>query len=171
MEALWKTMLDWLFHVAPAFLIRWYWTEDRLRSRIIIDVRPRGDALEFRGGEQPKVAIYLRVWNMAPFTIEIDRLQVSIWGSGYGEVCQPLQYSQRTKVPPTGVADVFVRGGEGIDLEKRLSHASPWPTAEIQIRAEVNARIRNFTVQYDGRDYVRPRIDGVSDKLRQKLYS
>ncbi len=170
MEALWKTVLDWVFHILPAFLIRWYWTEERLRSKIILDIRPRGDALDFRGGERSEIAVYIRVWNMAPFQVEVDRLEVAVSGSGLGEVCQPLRYIQKTTVPPAAFADIFVRGGEGVDLEKRLANANAWPTADITIRAEVVSRVRTYLAQTSDGGFVRPMITGISNELRQKLF-
>ena len=170
METLIKTILDWIFHVAPAFLIRWYWTEDRLQRRVIIDVRPRGDAREFRGGEQPEVQIFLRVWNMAPFFIEVDRLKVDIWCSGCGEVCQPLQDIQKRKVPPAGFADILMRGGQGVNIETLLERAGTWPTANINIHAEIVSSVRNFSIQSSNQGFVRPSITSISNELRQKLF-
>lgn len=167
MEVLFKTILDWIFHIAPAFLIRWYWTESRLNGRVIIDVRPRGDTLEFNGGEPSGVSVYLRVWNMAPFMVEIDRITVTIWCNG--EVCQPLQHIEKVPVGPFSIANIYVRGGQGIDLEKKFSFLEQIPEATISIRADVNSAVRNFKIQNDDRGYLRPSMVNVSNEMRQKL--
>jgi hypothetical protein len=166
METLWKTIVDWLWHIAPAFLIRLYWTESRLGSRIFIDVKPRGDVLTFNGGEPSEVTVYLRVWNMLPFTVEVNCIRVTVWCSG--EVCQPLQHDEKVPIKPFGVVDIYVRGGQGINLEKKFSSLQEIPEATVTIRADVNCAVRNFKIDNNDRAFLRASMVNVSNELRQK---
>ncbi len=167
MKILIATICRWILTVAPAILVRWYWTESRLRRYVSIDVRPRGRPLELSGGDPSSVDLYLRLWNALPYALEIEHAEASVRCNG--ELCQPLTISRRIKVPPISAVDVRLRGGQGIDFGKRFERLERIPPATLLIHAELKCSMRRFTINNDSIGFVPITMINVSKELTGKI--
>src|SRR5690606_24743884 len=91
----------------PGWMLRWYYTENRLRRLMDIDVRPRGGQLDFHLGELPNVEMNLRLCNFAPLSLTLKQVTIEIWGMAG----QPLvlKWSERSKIEAQSFQDIYVR--------------------------------------------------------------
>jgi hypothetical protein len=69
-----KLLLGWL----PAFLLRWYYTTDRLSRLVYVDLQPRNQSVYLNLAPAAEFRIAMQVINLSPFTIEIDRARIEL---------------------------------------------------------------------------------------------
>jgi hypothetical protein len=62
-----------LGHVLPV-AIRWYYTPEKLADRVKVRVCEDRDGLSYWGGELPQARAWVRVTNLTPFPLLIDRI-------------------------------------------------------------------------------------------------
>lgn len=67
-QGLWR-LLRWL----PSFLLRRYFTKEKLAQLIYVDLRPRHHSAVVDLGESASFSLYLMVINLSPFPVELDR--------------------------------------------------------------------------------------------------
>ncbi|MES1983220.1 MAG: hypothetical protein V4443_12205 [Pseudomonadota bacterium] len=66
----------------PGFLLKRYFTQERLAQLIYVDVRPRHDSAEVHLGQTAYFNLYLQVINLSPFSVELDRASFRFWFGG-----------------------------------------------------------------------------------------
>ena len=69
-----KLLLSW----APAFLLRWYYTPERLSRLVYIDVQPRNQSVYLNLAPAADFRVAMQVINLSPFTIELDRARIEL---------------------------------------------------------------------------------------------
>jgi hypothetical protein len=135
----WKIM-SWL----PGFVLRRYVTKQSLVEKTQIDVRPRNSPVQLLGGDIPEATIWLRIDNKNNFPIELDRLTVELWLAGR---TAQFFYLDRVSIPAGKPCEVYVKGllTEGHIKHMILNRQNP--NVSLQVRAEFNSKIHNFSVQ------------------------
>jgi hypothetical protein len=76
-QSIWR-LLRWL----PSFLLRQYFTKERLAQLIYVDLRPRNDSAVIDLGDTASFSLYLLAINLSPFSVELDRASFRFWLGG-----------------------------------------------------------------------------------------
>jgi hypothetical protein len=138
----WK-LVTWL----PGFLLRLWWPQERLASRISIDVRPRHSPVQINGGEISRADIWLELQNAGPFPVELDRMIVTAYLAGSS---LDFYHLDRIILAPETRTEVHIQGavpaGHIAHYARNLKHGNPMSLA---VRAEFNSKIRQFSVRTD----------------------
>ena len=95
----------------PGWLLREYFTPDRMSTLLRLDVRPRGDQLVLYGGDVPHVRLCFRVENRAPFAVELDRLKIEVYAPGH---LGDMWYHEGRSLDAGQAADLCVNGLFGL---------------------------------------------------------
>lgn len=131
--------MGWL----PSFLLRWFFSKDKLRSRVHLDARGLHWALQIDGSDQ-FATICVTVHNGGYFRIELDRV------TGVLHIGKSVEFFNIDRVPlePDARHEVFLRGflsRSAIDYYK--VNKDNRSALGIEIHAEFNCKIHNFSVR------------------------
>lgn len=66
----------------PGFLLRWYYTPQKLAGLIYVDMRPRHDSATVDLGQAASFSLWLQAINLSPFPVELDRASFRFWCGG-----------------------------------------------------------------------------------------
>ena len=69
-----KLLLNWL----PSFVLRWYYSPERLARLIYIDLQPRQQSAYLNLASAADFRIVMQVINLSPFPVEIDRATIRL---------------------------------------------------------------------------------------------
>jgi hypothetical protein len=64
-----KLAFKWL----PSWMLRWYYSKDKLSKLVYVDIQPRGQSTVVDLGPCASVRMWLQLINLSPFPIELDR--------------------------------------------------------------------------------------------------
>jgi hypothetical protein len=150
--------LNWfwkLMATLPGFLLRWWYPREALARHLRIDVRPRHSPVQISGGDVSEATIWLQIQNTGPFHMELDRMIVQLNLAGY-----PLDYYMldRTAIRPASTIEVYVRGPipPGV-LRHYALNIKNGDIVSLQVRAEFNCKVRDFTVRTETLSGIQPR--------------
>ncbi|SRR5258706_7706745 len=134
----WK-MMSWL----PGFILRRCVTKRSLVEKTQIDVRPRGSQVQLVGGDIPEATIWLRIDNRGHFPIELDRLTAELWLAG-----RTVQffYLDRVTISAGKPCELYVKGSLTEGHIKHMTLNRQNLNVSLQVRAEFNSKIHNFSV-------------------------
>lgn len=59
----------------PAFLLRWYFTAERLEGLIYVDVVPRHDAVTLNLAAPGTAGVYIQIINLAPVAVQLEQAE------------------------------------------------------------------------------------------------
>ena len=74
---IWR-FLKWL----PGFCLRRIFTKERLADLILVDVSPRYDYCTVNLGNSASFDLWVRIINLSPFDVELDRAELKFWCGG-----------------------------------------------------------------------------------------
>lgn len=152
LSALWKLM-SWL----PGIVLRRFISKESLVSKTRIDVRPRHDPVQLRGGEIPEATVWLQVSNNGYFQIELDRLTAEL--SLAGAIIQ-LFSLDRIPILPGATQEVLLRGALAPGHIAHFALNRNNGNSSLQVRAEFNSNIHNFSVRTDHLSGITPTTVG-----------
>src|SRR5258708_24250037 len=138
--ALWKLM-GWL----PAFLLRWWFSKDQLKSRIKMDVRNRPYAMQINGADTSDLTVWFSIHNNGYFSVEVDRVTVSV---SIGRTYEFYDLD-RVVLAPDATREMHVSGilsPATIALYKLNKNNG---IVNVVIRAEFNSKIHNLSAKTD----------------------
>ena len=131
--------MSWL----PGFFLRRFFSKQWLATHTRIDVRPRHYPVSVRGGELPEVNLWLIVANHGHFDIELDRLSGEFI---FGSAITRFHYLKRTELKPNVEVEIFIRASLTADQVAHISRNKERPFIALQLQAEFNSKIHNFSV-------------------------
>lgn len=153
-------ILGWLVSKLPGFTIRLFYRPDRLRSRIEIDLRPRGESLTFDRGEAPYVSLWLTIRNGTPFPIDLDRMRVDLWCQGYR--LGDLFFLDRTTIPKGASKDILIRGLSGARYGESLAEKNGRCVCSVHVRAEFESKVGRVIYETRQLEGIKPTLSNVS---------
>ena len=152
-QGLWR-LLRWL----PGFLVRRYFTQERLARLIYVDLRPRHDSAVVDLGETASFSLYLLAINLSPFPIELDRASFRFWAGG---TTLDAAILNKLSISPGEIATLHVRGlipdGPANQMARHLDN----PVA-LDGNIEFNCSVRSFAKTVGHLDGINPKIYNVS---------
>jgi len=57
----------------PSFMLRWYFTKERLAEFVYLDLYPRNESAVVNLGSDASFRLHLQLINLSPFRLELDR--------------------------------------------------------------------------------------------------
>jgi len=134
---IWK-YLKWI----PGFILRKIFSKKRLSDLVLIDVRPRNQAVTVNLGDIASCAIYFQVINMSPFDVELDRAEMDFLCAGT-QVSK--QYIKKTIFKSGEVGLLFITSEIATPKAKQISHHYKDNRSSIHLHCEFNCNLHNFT--------------------------
>jgi len=142
-------LLEWILSKLPAWLSRWYWTEEKLSRNVKFDLRPRTSPIEIWFSDGGKLEIILKIENRNSIPIVIDRILGSFtFESKVGPI--NLQFLERVRLPAGAEKDHIELFAELSSYNrKRLWGAfkdTSWRARGfLKYRLEIDTKFRSFT--------------------------
>lgn len=125
--------------------IRWRYSAIRLAGMLKVRIRESGDGIVFRGGEMPNAQAWLRITNLSPFPITIDRIYGHFW---YGTQLAAYQDLGQHTVPPSGEIEVLVEAALTQPQEAYIVKNQTEMNAKLILSALCKSNIREFELLY-----------------------
>lgn len=136
MEAFSTTTTIWkLFAWLPSFLLKWFFSKERLANQFILDIQPRHTGVRIDLGEISDFDIYFRIVNTSPFTIELDRMEIDLFCAG---TKLKTYYMKRTSYKPGETAMLFADGQINTSSANQISRLYEKSTSRIELNCEFN---------------------------------
>ena len=150
--AVWR-LLAWL----PGFVLRFFFSKVWLAQHTVIDLRPRHDPVTLRASDLPEFEIWLVVTNRGHFPVELDRLSVEL---SYAAARIHAGYFRRTEIGAGNPCEVFVRGALSAEQVAHIGRNRANPYVALQVHAEFNCKLHNFSVDTGQLSGVKPELQG-----------
>ena len=124
----------------PAFLVRWYFTRERLAQLIYVDLYPRNESARINLGAAPSVNLHIQVINLSPFTIELDRATFRLWCGG---ITLDSSLLKRQSISSGEIASLFLETalseGQATQLAKNFENNQVALDGNIEFNCKVRA--------------------------------
>lgn len=140
-----KTVFVKIVNILPKAFIRWYWTDERLAEKIVIDLRPRNDPIEI-WLDQPRFTAWLQTTNLSLFDVTLDRLELKLMlQQGSAKAC----YNEPIKIRNTSICSQLCIEG---DMSETLANKLRDPANQKDVKGTLQgfalfkSGIRDFKV-------------------------
>lgn len=146
-----ELLLDFLFKLAAytaPFVVRRFYSAQKLSEQIKIRVRGEGQGIVFSCGELPSVRIWLRITNLSPVDVEFDRIFGRVKHiSQLGEF-QDLEHRQ---VPTSSELEVFIDAplsGEHVAFLRKNRNQRHTFNTSLALSGYIRSRLHNYQLPY-----------------------
>ena len=133
-------LLRWL----PNFMLRRYYTEQRLADLIYFDFMPRSEPAWVNLGQAPSVRLNLQMINLSPFEVELDRANLRFC---IGGACINMPVLNRKKIKSAEISSLFLDEplpeGHANVIARDAPDAKAWLDGQI----DFNCPVRPFSKQ------------------------
>lgn len=128
-----------ILHKAPPYLAKKIYSESEFKKHIDIDVQSSNPINISLNRDIPEISIYLKITNMSPFDVRLNRAVFSLWiNSDSGS--QPL-FNHFWILSPT---DIKIGTSEKIFCQKELNEFQVKFVEKIKDSREVTANLSAF---------------------------
>ena len=133
-----KFLLGWL----PPFVLRWYYTPERLSQLIYVDLMPRQESAYLNLAPAADFRVAMQVINLSPFLVELDRAVIHV-NCG----TSPLEATnlERRKIQAGEVASVHFSNVIPDSHAKQIIQNANGSPGGIDGVFEFNCRVQHFT--------------------------
>jgi hypothetical protein len=142
--------LRWL----PGFLLRWYFTQEKLAQFIYIDLRPRHNSAVVDLGESASFSLYLMAINLSPFPVELDRASFRFW---LGASTMDTSILKKQVIAPGEIASLYISGTIPEGAAKQFARHPDNPIA-LDGNIEFNCNVHSFAKTVGHLDGINPVI-------------
>lgn len=144
MADLWLSHLPKLAYYAPGFLLRLYYTKERLAKRIRMTVRGEGEGAYFFAAKPGNVRIWLSVTNFLPFEVEVDRVLVRIF---CGVKIADASHLSRVTIAGTSHHELLIEHTLSTDqLDAIARYKEGDRQTRLGVELDLNCKVRGFIV-------------------------
>lgn len=151
-KGIWR-LLRWL----PGFLLRWYFTKEKLAQLIYVDLRPRHSSAVVDLGESASFSLYLMAINFSPFPVELDRASFQLW---LGGSTMDASILKKQVIAPGEIASLYIRGTIPDGAAKQFAKHPSNPVA-LEGNIEFNCNVRPFAKTVGHLDGINPIINNA----------
>ncbi|MDK9690524.1 MULTISPECIES: hypothetical protein [Azospira] len=148
-QGIWR-LLRWL----PGFLLRRYFTKEKLSQLIYVDLRPRHSSVVVDLGESASFSLWLMAINLSPFPVELDRAGFRFWLGGSTIDASILK---KQVIAPGEVASLYISGAIPEGPANQFARHSGNPVA-LDGNIEFNCNVRSFAKTVGHLDGINPII-------------
>ena len=133
-------ILRWL----PNFMLRRYYTEQRLADLIYFDFMPRSESALVNLGQAPSVRLNLQVINLSPFEVELDRANLKFC---IGGASVSMAILNRQKIKAVELTSLFLEESLPDGHADVVARDAPDARAWLDGRIDFNCAVRPFPKQ------------------------
>lgn len=151
-QGVWR-LLRWL----PGFLLRRYFTGERLAQLIYVDVRPRHESAAVDLGQTASFRLNLQIINLSPFSVELDRANFRFWVGG---VTLDASILKKQIIAPGEIATLYLSGAIPDGHANQIARHTDNPAA-LDGNIEFNCTVRSFAKTVGNLDGINPKIYNV----------
>lgn len=146
MESILSSFIWKAFNWLPGILLRRLFNEHWLKSKIYMDIKPRGIPVEIIQPDNPRVRIQLEIRNDSHFDIVMDRLMIKFM---YGIEMAHLTHFKRELIKSGGTLNLSIQGNIDANQFKSLAYYYKEKSryCALDILSEFNSKIRNFNIE------------------------
>lgn len=154
-QGIWR-LLRWL----PGFLLRRFFTQERLAQLIYVDIRPRHDSVVVDLSQTATFSLYLQAINLSPFSVELDRASFRFW---LGGVTLNASILKKQIITPGEKATLYI--GETIPdgLANQMARHIDNPVA-LDGNIEFNCSVRSFAKTVGHLDGINPKFHNANTR-------
>lgn len=146
-QGVWR-LLRWL----PGFLLRRYFTQEKLAQLIYVDLRPRNNSAVVDLGESASFSLYLMAINLSPFPVELDRAGFRFWLGGSTMEASILK---KQVIAPGEIASLYISGTIPEGAANQFVRHPGNPVA-LEGNIEFNCNVRSFAKTVGRLDGINP---------------
>lgn len=107
----------------------------------IVDVRPRHGYATVDLGEVATFGIWLRLINMSPFEIELDRAQIDFRCAGSS---LDATFSEKTKYKSGEIADIYIKGDIPEGKANHIARSIESNQSHLSMHIDFNCSLHNY---------------------------
>lgn len=148
-RGVWR-LLRWL----PGFLLRWYFTQEKLAQLIYVDLRPRHSSAVVDLGESTSFSLYLMAINLSPFPVELDRASFRFW---LGGSTMDASILKKQVIAPGEIVSLYISGTIPEGPANQFAKHPDNPVA-LDGNIEFNCNVRPFAKTVGHLDGINPII-------------
>lgn len=152
METLTITQVWRYFRWLPKFLLRILFNKERLSGMVLLDVKPRHQAVSVNVVDPGYFNIYFQLVNMSPFEIELDRADIDFMCAG---VRLRTMYIKKTSFKSGEIGTLFIEGEISTAQAERIIKLYDKNRSSINLHCDFNCGLHNFSKSNHN-------LDGVS---------
>lgn len=145
-------LLSFVLPYIPSFLIRWYWTEERIAKRIKLAICDDRRGVYFNGAVIPSAEVYLRLTNLSAFHVTVETIWADLVVNG-GRVANLASRQRRTLAPSSEDIihlEATITGPQCQFLKNMPEDARQKAIKDRQVRVllegNLSCRVRDFQV-------------------------
>jgi hypothetical protein len=149
-QGIWR-LLRWL----PGFLLRRYFTRERLAQLIYVDVRPRHDSAVVDLGQTASFTLYLQTINLSPFSVELDRASFRFW---FGGATLDASILKKQIISPGEIATLYLSGAIPDGHANQMARLHKGNPVALDGNIEFNCTVRSFAKTVGHLDGINPKV-------------
>ena len=149
-QGLWR-----LLRVLPSFVLRWYFTPEKLARLIYIDLRPRNDSAVVNLGQSASFSLCLQAINLSPFSVELDRASFRFWCGGSTLNASILK---KQVIAPGEIGDLYLNEAIPDGHANQMAKQIEGNRFALDGNIEFNCKIRSFAKNIG-------HLDGINAKV------
>ena len=146
-QGIWR-LLRWL----PGFLLRRYFTREKLAQLIYVDLRPRHNSAVVDLGESASFSLYLMAINLSPFPIELDRAGFRF---GLGGSMLHASILKKQVIAPGEITSLYISGTIPEGPAKQFARHPSNPVV-LDGNIEFNCNVQSFAKTIGHLDGIHP---------------
>lgn len=125
------------------FILRWYWTEKRLASRIKTTISSEHEGIRIDAGELPKFHAWIEVTNLSSFPVEVERLHGEVY---YGARIASFIWLDRVDVAPASEQKILISADLTDAQVRYLRRTHGSNKTRLLIDGYLACRVRGFHI-------------------------
>lgn len=137
-----------LFSRMFPWAVRWYYTDDRLRTMVAVDVRSNNGVVLTRHSALPELSLWLQVTNHSPFEITLDRIAADVW---FGQPTCYLTNILPVKVKPQStVSDICCKAllsPNQVEMAEKVTGLDSGGWFHLYLALVCKNSVRDFTLR------------------------
>lgn len=139
----------------PAFLLRWYFSQEKLAKLIYVDIQPRHDSAVVDLGQGASFRLWLQAINLSPFTVELDRASFIFW---YGGATLNASILNKKSIAPGEITTLYLNEVIPDGFADQMASTSPNNPVALSGNIEFNCKIRSFPKNIGHLDGINPKV-------------
>ncbi len=144
-----------LLRLVPGFLLRWYFTRERLAQLIYIDIRPRYDPVVVDLGQTANFTLYLQAINLSPFCVELDRASFCF---RFGGTTQNASILKKQTITPGEIAMLYISETIPDGHANQMAKQHKDNPVVLDGNIEFNCKVHSFAKTLGHLDGINPKV-------------
>jgi len=139
----------------PKVILRRIFPPAKLADLVLVDIRPRHGPVSVNLGDPASFRVWLKVTNLSPFDVELDRASLKLWCGG---VVASSTAQDRVPMRSGQSAELLFQGALSDGDVRQMIRNNDVQHAAIEVSAEFNCSLHNFPKRTGHLDGITPEV-------------